>query len=89
MIWRLASGYSSNTLCGWQILFAVASSSVFLLLQRWGNDGNRLSSNSQGGFGTGFGVKVQKKFDDSLFEASGVDALGRSARFFAHGAPTV
>ena len=78
MLWRLASGYSSSAVCGWHIAFAVASLSVFLL-QRRGSDGERLSSSSQGGFGAGFGVKVHKKFDDSLFETSSADAAGSSA----------
>ncbi len=79
MLWRLASGYSNSAVCGWQIAFAVASLSVLLLLQHRGGNGDRLSSRSQGGLGAGFGVKVHKKFDDSLFETSSADAAGSSA----------
>jgi hypothetical protein len=80
MCWRLAAVYSSGTLSAWHIIFAMASFFLALPWQRRGRKDGGRSSSSQGGAGGGFGVKVTKKADDSLFESSGAEACG--AQFF-------
>jgi hypothetical protein len=74
MLWRLAATYSSSPVSMWQIAFAAVSIYVAFQQQRWGSGSGGRCTASHGSPGGGFGVKLAKKIDDSLFEASGMDA---------------
>jgi hypothetical protein len=74
MVWRLAVAYGSSTLSMWHLVFAITSVYAALQQQRWDSGIGARCSASHGSPGGGFGVKVAKKVDDSLFEASGLDA---------------
>ena len=80
MFWRLAAAYGSSAVSMWHIIFAVASCCVALQQQRRGKGSSGRCSSSPGSPGAGFGVKVAKKIDDSLFEASGLDASSASGK---------
>lgn len=74
MCWRLAALHSSGAVDMWHVIFALASLCVAVSRQ-WGGVHSVHRGSSQGG-SHGFGVKVTKKWDDSLFEPSDVDASG-------------
>ena len=74
MLWRLAAMYSSGAVDMWHLIFALASFCAAVSCQ-WGGSRVAHRGSPQGG-AHGFGVKVTKKWDDSLFEPSDVDASG-------------
>jgi hypothetical protein len=74
MLWRLAAMHSSGAVDMWHVIFAVASFCAAVSCQ-WGASRVAHRGSPQGG-AHGFGVKVTKKWDDSLFEPSDVDASG-------------